>query len=280
MKKLLSILAGSFLMVGMIACDVIEEPYLKDNTGNQGGAPGETPVAVVKNVLLEDYTGVRCPNCPEAGELALDIQEQYGHQVIVLSVHAGSLSAPQPGNFPDFLTNEGTTWYTHFGFTANPIGTINRKLNGSSVEFNKPEWAEAVATAVTEEAVLDMTPTVEYNDANRALKVNIDSKALVELPDTYSLVVCIMEDSIVGKQLINGVGLVEDYMHRHVFRGTINGAWGEEINTEAIAPEDVITKEYTTTLNEAFNADQCYIIAYVANSESKEILQVVEKKIK
>lgn len=281
MKKLLSILAGSFLMAGMIACDVIEEPYLKDNTGNQGGGAGETPEAVVKNILLEDYTGVQCVNCPAAGEIALHLQEQYEHQVIVLGVHAGGMSNPQPGNFPDFLTDEGTTWYTHFGFDSNPIGTVNRKLNGSSVAFNSPDWAEAVATSVTEEAVLDMTPTVEYDAANRTLKVNVTSKALVELPDTYSLVVCIMEDSIVGKQKapVPG-GIINDYMHRHVFRGTINGTWGEEINKEAIAPEDEITKEYTTTLNSDYNADQCYIIAYVANSESKEILQVVEKKIK
>lgn len=280
MKKLLSILAGSFLMAGMIACDIIEEPYLKDNTGGQGGDPGETPV-VVKNVLLEDYTGVQCVNCPAAGELALQIQEQYGHQVIVLGVHAGGMSNPQPGNFPDFLTDEGTTWYTHFDFDTNPVGTINRKLNGGSVLFNVGDWTEAVAITAAEEAMIDMTPTVEYNDANRTLKVNIASKALVELPDTYSLVVCIMEDSIIGKQkaMVPG-GIINDYMHRHVFRGTMNGAWGEEINTEAIAPEDVITKEYTTTLNSDFNADQCYIIAYVANSETKEILQVVEKKIK
>ncbi len=281
MKKLLSILAGSFLMAGMIACDVIEEPYLKDNTGNQGGGAGETPEAVVKNILLEDYTGVQCVNCPAAGEIALQIQEQYGHQVIVLGVHAGGMSNPQPGNFPDFLTNEGTTWYTHFGFDTNPVGTINRKLNGGSVLFNVGDWTEAVAITAAEEAMIDMTPTVEYNDANRTLKVNIASKALVELPDTYSLVVCIMEDSIIGKQkaMVPG-GIINDYMHRHVFRTTMNGAWGKEINTEAIAPEDVITKEYTTTLNEAYNADQCYIIAYVANSETKEILQVVEKKIK
>ena len=71
-----------------------------------------------------------------------------------------------------------------------------------------------------------------------------------------------------------------NYVHRHVFRKTINGAWGEEINTTAIAPEEVITKSYTTTLDAAYNADNCYIIAYVSNSNTKEVLQVIEKKIK
>lgn len=278
MKKLSYIIAMAFLMLGFAACDIIEEPYFKDNNGN-GSEPGETPT-VVKHVLLEDYTGVQCPNCPEAGELAIDLQKQYGHDLIVLSVHAGGMSAPQPGNFPNFLTNDGTTWYTHFGFDSNPIGTINRKLNGATVAFNSPEWSEAVASALQEEALLEMTPTIEYNPGTRNVKVDITSKFLAEMPDTYSLVVCIMEDSIVGKQIVNGVGTVNEYMHRHVFRGTMNGTWGEEINAEPIAPGQEIAKSYTGTLKETFNEDQCYIIAYVANSETKEILQVTEKKIK
>lgn len=279
MKKLSYIIAMAFLMIGFAACDVIEEPYKKDNNGNNPGGGNENPAVVKKHVLLEDYTGVKCPNCPAAGELALDLQEQYGHDLIVLSVHAGGMSSPV-GGFPNFLTNDGTAWYTHFGFDSNPVGTVNRKLNGGTYGFQSTEWTEAVAATMQEEAIVEMTSDIEYNASNRNLKVDITSKALAEMPNTYSLVVCIMEDSIVGKQIINGVGTVDDFMHRHVFRGTINGTWGEEINTTAIAPEDEIVKSYTTTLNEAYNADQCYIIAYVANSETKEILQVTEKKIK
>jgi hypothetical protein len=88
-----------------------------------------------------------------------------------------------------------------------------------------------------------------------------------------------MEDSIVGKQLLP-TGDDLNYVHRHVFRKTLNGTWGEEINTAALAPEEVITKSYSVKLDEAYNDKQCYIIAYVANTDSKEVLQVIEKKIK
>ena len=88
-----------------------------------------------------------------------------------------------------------------------------------------------------------------------------------------------MEDSIVGKQLLP-TGDDLNYVHRHVFRGCLNGTWGEDLNTTALAPEDQIKKSYSVTLNEAYNENQCYIIAYVANSDTKEVLQVIEKKIK
>lgn len=275
MKKILGILAVSFFMTGMIACDVIEEPYKKDNTGG-GGGETPTPETVVKHVLLEDYTGVRCVNCPSAGALAMQIQEDNDHKVIVLSVHAGDLA-----NYPPFnlKTPEGDQWWNQFGLQQNPVGTINRKMVNGGYAFDTPSWLEAVATTLQEEALLEMSADIEYNEANRNLKVDVKSEFLAELPDTYSLTVCIMEDSIVGTQ-VTQQGTVHDYVHRHVFRTTMNGAWGEDINAEPIAPEDEIVKSYTTTLNEAYNADQCYIIAYVSNSNTKEVLQVIEKKIK
>lgn len=273
MKKLMFILAMAFFMVGMVACDIIEEPYFKENNG--GGQPGEEP-AVKKYVLLEDYTGVKCVNCPPAGELALQLQEQHHHQVIVLSVHAGSLA-----EFPlfDLTTTEGDEWWKFLNFQENPSGTINRKMINGGYKYDSSMWSEAVAETLQEEAALEMTPSIEYNETTRELKVDIKSKFLTELPDPYSLTVCIMEDSIVGIQQTQE-GIVKDYVHRHVFRTTMNGAWGEEINTTAIAPGEEFSHVYTKKLDSSFNEDQCYIIAYVANSDTKEVLQVIEKKIK
>ena len=279
MKKLSSIIATAFLMFGFASCDVIEEPYKKDNNG---GGEEPNPEVVVKHVLLEDYTGVNCSNCPIAGEIALDIQERYNHQVIVLGVHAGSMTSLPPTNptYKDFTTPEGDQWWSYFNFQQNPTGTVNRKQINGGYAYDYPSWDEAVAEALQEEAMLEMISEIEYDDATRNLKVDVKSKFLAEMPETYSLTVCIMEDSIVAAQNQQGHGVIPDYVHRHVFRTTMNDAWGEDINIEPIAPEDEIVRSYTTTLNEAYNADQCYIIAYVSNSNTKEILQVIEKKIK
>ena len=251
---------------------VPNEPELPEEPGESGG------FTTTKCVLLENYRGVRNNNCPAADEIALNLQKQYNHKVIVLSVHAGFLAAPI-GGYPNFKTTEGDAWYGSFGFDATPLGTVNRKLNGGVYAFPSTEWTDAVATTLQEKATVAMASNVEYDEATRNLKVDVISKALVELPDTYSLTVCIMEDSIVGKQLLP-TGDDLNYVHRHVFRKTLNGTWGEDLNTTALAPEDQIKKSYSVTLNEAYNADQCYVIAYVANTDTKEVLQVIEKKIK
>ena len=277
MKKVLSILAVSFLMMGMVACDIIDEgDYIKNNNGS-----GDTEVTTVtKCVLLEDFTGVKCPNCPEAGKIALQLQEQYEHKVVVLAVHAGGFMFSNPsGGFLDFQTTEGDIWRDELGVQTFPAGTVNRRQNSGTYVFNKDQWANEVASILQEEAEIAMSSNIEYDAATRNLKVDITSKALVELPNTYRLTVCIMEDSIVGKQRFP-TGDEDNFVHRHIFRKTMNGEWGEDINTTALAPEDEIKKSYSIKLDEAYNADQCYIVAYVHNDATREVLQVIEKKIK
>ena len=50
------------------ACDIEDEPYLipVDTIPIGSGGPSEG----IRKVLLEDYTGHKCPNCPEAAEEA------------------------------------------------------------------------------------------------------------------------------------------------------------------------------------------------------------------
>lgn len=268
-------------MIGFVACDVIEEPFLKENnevSEHLQLSDDEISNWVnAKHVLLEDYTGVRCVNCPAAGEIALDLQERYDHKVIVLGVHAGDLA-----NFPpfDLRTPEGADWWKELRLQQNPQGTINRKMVNGGYTFDASEWENAVSEEMTKEPEkIRLLAAVDYNEETRELKVSAYSKFLADFPDTYSLTVCVMEDNIVGVQQTEN-GIVENYVHRHVFRTTMNGSWGVDLNTEPIASEEEIVKTYTKKLDAAYNADNCYIIAYVSNSETKEILQVIEKKIK
>lgn len=51
------------------------------------------PVEVAKRVLIEDFTGQRCVNCPNASEMIESLQEQYGAEnVIAVGIHSGPFS--------------------------------------------------------------------------------------------------------------------------------------------------------------------------------------------
>lgn len=284
MKKILSILAVSFFMIGMIACDKIEEDnYFKPNNESNDTIP--LPIEDINNwknekvVLLEDFTGVRCVKCPDAAIVAHELQEQYGHQLVVLGVHAGWNANPMKDTtYIDFRTEEGEEWNKFFNFMSNPIGTINRQSEGSSYGYAFGTWSDEVKKAIVGTPNIRLLSATKYNEKDRELKVTVYSKFLEDFTDKYNLTVCLMEDHIVGKQAGKNGG--DEYDHRHVFRKTLNGAWGTELNEETILADTEIIKNYSIKLDDNFNADNCYIIAYVYLRESKEVLQVIEKKIK
>ena len=58
-----------------------------------------------KTVLIKDFTGARCVNCPAAADYVHNLQHQLDEDhIFIMSVHAGYLAQPA-GMFPDFLTD-------------------------------------------------------------------------------------------------------------------------------------------------------------------------------
>lgn len=283
MRKILSIFAMASFMIGMIACDKIEEDnYFKANNESTDIIP--LPKEDIDNwknekvLLLEDFTGVKCTNCPDAAMEAHKLKEQYKHQLVILSVHASEqnfFSNPL-GGYPDFRTEEATEWYNTFKPGPNPIGTINRQNGPKGYRYQ--EWAGIIAQSIDGTPNIRLLSATEYNENDKELKVSVYSKFLEDFPDKYNLTVCLMEDHIIGKQA--GANGGDEYDHRHVFRKTLNGAWGTELNEEIIPAEEEIVKNYSIKLDNNFNADNCYIISYIYDRDTKEILQVTEKKIK
>ena len=278
MKNIKNILWALLVAVfALSACDIVEEPYIQG--GGDTPTPGGDTVQVMKKVLLEDFTGVRCVNCPAAGELALQLQDIYPDQLIVLGVHAGMLSMPN-GGYPDFRTPEGTEWWNFFGFDANPIGTVDRISTGSgSYGINSAEWASHVAEELAKEPVIALEIENDFNADSRTLNVTVSGKVLEDQTEALSLVVCLMEDGITGMQQTSD-GINPDYVHRHVFRGTLDGlAWGSSIGSAPFAEGFTFEKTYSYTLPEGFDAAHCAVVAYVCQDSDKAILQVEEAEL-
>ena len=91
-------------------------------------------ISFVQNVLIEDYTGHTCPNCPEAARELQAIHDIYGDQIIGMAIHVSkSFARPyhisQAPQFQyDFRTQWGDAWDDFFGISLAglPRGMINR----------------------------------------------------------------------------------------------------------------------------------------------------------
>ncbi|MDP4282340.1 MAG: hypothetical protein Q8867_09360, partial [Bacteroidota bacterium] len=117
----------SFAALLLWSCDKVKEPYF-----TQKGTGTDTST-VNRTVLLEDYTGHKCVNCPTAAVTAHTLEEMYNGNLIILAVHAGYFAIPGSGNYAlDLRSATGEDWYSTFGVTSNPIGMINRIETGGS----------------------------------------------------------------------------------------------------------------------------------------------------
>lgn len=282
MKKSAIIIASLAVIFAMASCDKLKEPYIIEPAVAQSDTIRlvESDTANFDGkivVLLEDYTGVKCNNCPEAGALALQLQEQNEGHLVVLGVHPKSALQNPAGGFPDFRTDDGNEWNNYFNIGAYPNGLVNRTgVVGAS------EWTSAVNSVIGNDAPVRLIVKTEFNEGTRELKLSIHAKFLQNVEsDDVRITTCMMEDNIVGKQQTPD-GIDANYVHRHVFRGTAdNQTWGRVLSSaESISEGSNFITNMKFTVSDDYNADEFYIVAFISDNNTKEVLMAAETKIK
>jgi hypothetical protein len=285
MKKIISILA-LFALAAFVfqACDKIEEPYLRNSGGHE---PGDTTVIAVRKVLLEDYTGHKCVNCPGAGFVAHDLKEQYEEQLVVVAVHAGFFAQPNSSGLytADFRTDAGNEYFDFFQIIANPNGMVNRVGEGQDRVLGETQWPSAVGAEVAKEPVSTIEITGDYNEGTKVLSTSLTIKFLSNLPGKYRVCAMITEDSIIAPQMNNDPSIGpspdwEDFVHMHMLRGNINGTWGNSITDETIISGAEYTVECANyAFSDTWDDQHCNIVAFVFNEETFEVIQAEEVKL-
>ncbi len=277
-----------------IACDEIDEPlviidrqittdgYLDDNYVK------DSVMVTTKHALLEDFTGHKCVNCPEAAIAAHDLAETLNHRLIIYSVHAGYYATPdETGNYTaDFRCPEGEELYNDFAAFANPIALIDRvKFNGA-VLIGAGNWEDAVMVELAKENTVDLkVRNIYYPDLDK-IQISVTTKFISATADPYKLVVYIVEDGIVSPQKNNNpaIGPSPDwleYEHRNIVRASVNSTYGGFVTSDGMVQTGTeYTNQFIFALNPLWVTANCNLIAYVYNDATDEIMQVAELGIK
>ncbi|MCF8330994.1 MAG: Omp28 family outer membrane lipoprotein [Bacteroidales bacterium] len=279
----IALLTAFFSLLLFLGCDEIEPPYKENITFNNKDT--------VRNVVLEDYTGHLCVNCPSAAAEIHDLKQIYGKNMIVIAVHAGFFAQTQSAPFDyDFTTSAGDAWNNQFNIQSNPMGIISRVNSGGTYKRNVSEWSFYVDSVINETPGVLMDLSTSYNTSNRKVQIDIEGTALENLSGDYNLSVVITEDSIIKPQKNNDTLLgptpdIIDYTHMHVLRGAVNGPWGENYFTGPVSKEDPLPqKQYNFQLDAEYKPEHCHIIAFIYRSDNMdgneyEIIQAAEKRV-
>ena len=273
--KILSIIFALSLFVQ--SCDKIQPPYkvgegIDCEVGNQ-------------NVLIEDYTGHTCVNCPNAAQTAHEIKELCEDRVVVIAVHAGYFAEPKPtGDFTyDFRTEAGNEWNDFFGIVSNPNGVVNRINENGNYVVSPGQWTEATTELLAQNSPVNIEIENEYD--NNTLSTKVIADFIGDVDGNYSLIVCITEDNIVKAQknndhTVGDVPDIIDYKHMHVLRIAINGAWGQSFISGSTSSGETVSKTYEQQFDGTdWMAENCNVVAFIYNETDKSVLQVKEEKV-
>ncbi|MCF0183504.1 MAG: Omp28 family outer membrane lipoprotein [Bacteroidaceae bacterium] len=236
------------------------------------------PVATKRVVMIEDFTGQRCANCPKAAETIESLIEAYGEDKIVpVAIHCDPMGFAGTATVIGLMSEVSRAYGKNFNVQTQPIGTVNRI--GGLTEYTS--WADVVREAIQKPTYTNLSCTTAYDEQTKEMTVTTQVTANDALD--ARLQVMLLQDSIVAMQTMPNGKPDNSYMHNHVFRDYVNGDGGESVtlpsggkttNTSKIK----LDNETLPSTTAKFVPANCYAVSFLYDANG--IIQVTSSKIK
>jgi hypothetical protein len=281
----------AFLMViFLMACDKIEQPVLEnpnDIVDPTAGllqwdlCPDLIPADYVfpdfapltdtqKNVLLEDYTGHSCANCPAAADVAEALEESHPGMVFVASVHAGPGDGFQTvtASYPTDFTTEAGDAYISFPdpeIFGNPAGTVNRIGGGPTggIWYLPGSWQSLVEGELSQTAKANIALEYYHCPVGNGLFIHADIEVEESLDAAdYRFILFLLRQKVISPQSA-GSQYIPDYEHHNVLSDNVNGTWGTALQLDTLALDSPLFLNYSYQLPDPL-VDATYEISNLA----------------
>lgn len=259
MKRLLQFLFAFSILI-LVGMSVHSQNYVSTEPLN-------------KNAILEEFTGVRCPNCPAGHQVAANILAANPGRAFVMGCHPGNSSYTQPyGSDPDFRRTYLNAFYTtpYCGTSRfMPSAFISRRVwgNGERIQ-SRTVWANYCDVIMAESSPLNVGLSSTYNDATNTLDVTVEVYYTADVTqDTY--IYCeLAENDLIAQQS----GGSASYVHKHVFRESFVDQWGDLIPGPTTQGTLVVFNYSFDNTTAQYVMDNCELLAFVVDGDNDEII--------
>ncbi len=238
-----------------------------------------------RNAVLEEFTGVNCPNCPDGHYRATQLYNAFPGRVVIINVHSGPFANPS-GTQPDFRTPFGDAIDNLAGVSAYPSGTMNRlvwtgaynvapyfpQTPPNNLAIRRPGWWDTGypnqgtgANIILQggNSPVNIGSQTQWNAVTRELLVTVELYYTATETQDNKLNVVFLESGVIGYQS----GGSANYTHNHILRNMLTGQWGEIITTPTQGT--YVTKNYSYIVPANFNIDNCDISIFVTQNDNK-----------
>lgn len=235
-----------------------------------------------KNVLIEEFTGIGCGNCPDGHKMADIIKMSHPENIYIVAIHSGHYADPYDATAPDYRTEEGENldlFYEAYN-QGYPCGMINRRTYDGAVPGSRAFWTERSKETAGEDANVNLLMKASYDNASREVVIDIEGYYTAEwLSDSVPTInVLWTQSGIEGPQ--NGGDAGDNYIHQHMLRGYLTTEKGEALDKAEKGA--YFSRTYTMTLPEEIRnvpvkPEDIEIIAFVSEGRG-QILNVTGGK--
>jgi hypothetical protein len=243
------------------------------------------PTAQLKNILIEEFTGVTCSNCPKGAVDLAKIEVANAPRVLVAKIHNNVQAKPIKVTDPDLRCNDADAIASALGFVAKPSAAIDRLQNvGADYTFSISALAGIVSTQLTK------TTPVNINISKLVIADTVNLETRLTFTDTtskkLSYNIYLLEDDVEATQDSFDVANlskieIEDYLHEKILRKSIT-----PVNIGTALPDVLqqIGKVYLRSIqftkpSGVIKINNCTILVFVQNRETKEIIHCQKLKL-
>ena len=243
--------------------------------------PDFVPVESDKVVLVEELTGVKCPNCPAGAARLAAIAELYPKNMIAVGIHGIDLASPLSESKYDFRNQDAADLEVFLKpFLGKPSAYFNRirfeELLGDWGNPFNGQWQGYIERELEKPLRLNVFLSHAYDAEARRININVTTEGLERIDGELKITVMITESHIIDAQ-DDQFTIIEDYEHNHVLRDIITKFDGDFL-ANSISTGELIERDYTFTIPESDGTwvpENLEIVAFVAftEGESEEVLQ-------
>lgn len=235
-------------------------------------------VAGNKNAIIEEFTGVNCPNCPAGHTVVAGLLNDNPGRAFVVGYHPtnSSYTTPRNSTDPDFRRPYLDAFYTssYVGSRFMPGAMINRRSWGAERMVGRGSWVASAQTIMSEASPANVGLKANHNTTTDNLVVDLEVYFTADVTDQLAVYVHLMEDGLVADQSNGGA----TYVHKHVFREDLTGQWGDNI-TGTTNTGDLFSTQLTldmTSVTDPIDLTKSHVIAFIYNTVTGEVITGIE----
>jgi hypothetical protein len=227
-----------------------------------------------KNVVLEEFTGIKCGFCPDGHKKANDLSAANPGRILAINIHAGGYASPN-SNQKDFRTSEGSAIASRSGLRGYPAGQLNRRIFAGETTraTSRFDWATYAGIVMGEVSPVNVAAKATFTESTREVQVVVETYYTADSDKSEQrLHIAMIQDSIMefqsGASYNPSQILNARYVHMHALRKFLTEENGVKIKNTTKGSFSQDTFYYTVPaqiVNIPATLKHMHFVAFVAD---------------